>query len=470
MKLCFCISGQLRGDLSTLIHLKRVIDALREVHSVSVVVSTWSEISRKLDGAIGYNQLKRIFTPDVVNLIPDSFFIDNNGQYFWREFSTLYDELNSSDDANIKEKVKIIIPDAVIDIESSKLLDLHHSVPPVEKNIKKMLYKIWRCNEIKKSLEKSSNEKFDIVVRLRPDLFITNDTHLFDINNVKDNHVYIPDVTEKPLLNDMLAYGKSDEMDYYSNFFLTSYKEEWAGIHSELYKYLSYKLKPVRATHLKIDHIDGGVLLNFDKVKKYSPLFKKYACYLDRGIDSIEDINNNILKNTNQHEINSLIRLKSYIYEIKEMWRESLSAYLSADLSSIDQSKYQPAKLSNILNKISFLIDKAEFTNINSIINFLFNSKVLNEMLLSNLVFIHKRINLPFFCNDVNFSNVSYVSCFSKQNLKTHFAYICRDKALEFENIGDINKAAIFMKMAKNYKPDGPLINEKLKIYEKTNS
>jgi hypothetical protein len=259
-------------------------------------------------------------------------------------------------------------------------------------------------------------------------------------------------------------------MDYYSNFFLTSYKEEWKGIHFELYKYLSDRVIPVRATHFKISLIDGGVLLDLNKVKEYSPLFKKYDEYLSRGTDSIKDINYDILNIDNQHEKNSLIKLKSYIYELKGMWRESLSEYLNADLSTIVCGDYQPAKRTNILHKLSFLISKTDFNDVHSLIKYLFDCELLNEVLLSNLVTIHKNLNLPFFCNDSGIDKAPYSNFLIKRNVKENFAYICRDKAFELESIKDIDKAIIFMSLAKNFKPDGPLINEKLKYYEKTNS
>jgi len=81
-------------------------------------------------------------------------------------------------------------------------------------NIRRMWYKINVLNDLKKSYEKISNFKYDIVIRLRPDLYIIDDKINFD---VKENTIYAK--KGEGFFLDEFNYGNSSSMDKYAEIY-----------------------------------------------------------------------------------------------------------------------------------------------------------------------------------------------------------------------------------------------------------
>ena len=99
-------------------------------------------------------------------------------------------------------------------------------------------YKIYQCNEIKKQFELENNFKYDMVIRLRPDMNYTNiDFKTLDYKN----NIYVPYIYGE-ICYDHLAIGSSENIDKYANCFnyLTEiYKENFDfGGEKTLCKYL----------------------------------------------------------------------------------------------------------------------------------------------------------------------------------------------------------------------------------------
>ena len=82
-------------------------------------------------------------------------------------------------------------------------------------NHKRMWYKIYLLNEMKKIHEKINNFKYDIVIRLRPDLYILNE---FNINNILTDVIY--GKNNNGVFLDEINFGSSKIMDMYANLFL----------------------------------------------------------------------------------------------------------------------------------------------------------------------------------------------------------------------------------------------------------
>ena len=83
-----------------------------------------------------------------------------------------------------------------------------------------MFNNIFLANELKKQSELEENFKYDIVIRMRPDILINNNVN---INNLDLNKIYIESIAYKGcsnsnnMTNDLFAISNSDTMDYYSS-------------------------------------------------------------------------------------------------------------------------------------------------------------------------------------------------------------------------------------------------------------
>jgi hypothetical protein len=129
-----------------------------------------------------------------------------------------------------------------------------------------MFKKIYLCNKYKKDYEKKNNFKYDMVIRIRPDLLISSSIPKMNLSN---KTIYLPQLSAfvyKYILNifapytDQIAIGNSMSIDIYSNiykYFLNILKKhkkitpetilhnflknKKLSIHRILYKHIIYK-------------------------------------------------------------------------------------------------------------------------------------------------------------------------------------------------------------------------------------
>lgn len=226
MNICVCISGQVRGDFSALRAIKDALDR----YQTTYVISIWDTVGYKESGAFNYSQLSRIFPDSVARSIPcdlwDNDFVDIS--------SGFYEKLRSTVLPIKKSDIRDIFPESLIDIEED-ILDLEFDENVIDRNSKKMLYKIWRANKIKQKIERKRSEKFDFVMRIRPDLNL--DYRIHDIiNGAKSGSIYA-NYFDRNETGDTFALSSSEIMDIYSSLYLKSENNrsgKWNGIHHEL--------------------------------------------------------------------------------------------------------------------------------------------------------------------------------------------------------------------------------------------
>ena len=92
-------------------------------------------------------------------------------------------------------------------------------------NSDKMFYRIYKCNDLKKQYEQQRGNKYDAVMRLRPDMVFhyTFPYHIIETVVNTHNTVYIPQwylfniVNPAHALYDIMAIGDSTSMDVYSD-------------------------------------------------------------------------------------------------------------------------------------------------------------------------------------------------------------------------------------------------------------
>lgn len=83
----------------------------------------------------------------------------------------------------------------------------------------RQLYCLKTCNNLKKEYEKENNFKYDIVVRMRPDLLLINNTSLEKSAEFWDmkNYLYTTDHDDYYGYNDRFYFSNSENMDFLSN-------------------------------------------------------------------------------------------------------------------------------------------------------------------------------------------------------------------------------------------------------------
>lgn len=83
-------------------------------------------------------------------------------------------------------------------------------------NVLGMFYKIKKCNDLKSEYEAQHNFKYDVVIRVRPDMRFDTRLYTLDFLNLKGNNIYLPKFDYHLGLNDKFAFGSSSTMDMYS--------------------------------------------------------------------------------------------------------------------------------------------------------------------------------------------------------------------------------------------------------------
>lgn len=168
MKTAICFSGHMRSYKKTLSYIKnQLLDPIQPdvfIHTWKDNTTDWSDIIKQ------YNQ-KSIYIEDPIK------FIDN---YPNKHFTSQH----------IKSNLGVIA----------------------------MYYKIYKCNQLKIEQEKINDQKYDCVIRIRPDGILNNK---FNIETNYSNNIYLTTMgPEKTWVDDTFAHSTSENMDLYSNVYL----------------------------------------------------------------------------------------------------------------------------------------------------------------------------------------------------------------------------------------------------------
>lgn len=213
MHRCFCISGQLRNFRPALERLASSITA-----DDSVVISVWRGIGGKIDGALGFPQLERLISSDVLKCIPACLYGVDIRFHLPRLREAITAAIARRGDID-EADLRALFPDAVIEIHEDSHFDefgLHH----LETNQARMLYKIWRANELKRELEEKQGRLFDIVVRMRPDL----EVDVTGLTSVVPGQVQVDWIHPSGgMAGDTLCVGGSREVDVFGNLWVNAY-------------------------------------------------------------------------------------------------------------------------------------------------------------------------------------------------------------------------------------------------------
>jgi len=203
MKVALCISGQMRTYRHCFTHLKKnILDPLNP----DVFIYTWSDagICTKAD-----QEKKRPFVEAPVTYD----FLHN----LYHPKSAVIQEYK---DTYSEEMHGVRIPDILKKMEPNHY---RGAIP--------MFFTMYECNELKRQHEVNGCFRYDLVIRLRPDLLIREEIP----NNVLENPgvLWVSDYLVNPgfQVSDKFAISMSSQMDYYCSLWklLPKYWEDPLG-------------------------------------------------------------------------------------------------------------------------------------------------------------------------------------------------------------------------------------------------
>ena len=251
MRIAFCLSGQLRNEDAYFPSIAKMAAAL----NATVFVSTWRQKGTKLSGAQNIHQLPRIFGPLYTASLPDKLI---SQQGIMKAFPNFEDEVKRKIQKTMgiasEEAIREYFPEAIIDIEDTQTTCLDFITASDDNNSLRMLYKVWRCNELKRQHEKVSGKNFDIVLRMRPDIIPRPIVKEVARNISEDSKNILVTETVRPnYVSDIVGLSNSSTANYYASLFgkaILSPQRRWTNIHPEMY------------THLR----EGGISLQEQKI------------------------------------------------------------------------------------------------------------------------------------------------------------------------------------------------------------
>ena len=234
-----CIFGQLRDDHIHFPSISKLAAALE----AEVFISTWRRRGTKTSGVMNRDQIIRMFGVGTGTALPAPLVGDTR---FSEAIPAFEQTLLAAFGGNevTAEQLHGFFPGAVVDIED-EVMSLDFAAPvPSDRNSLRMLYKIWRCNELKRAAEKRRGGPYDIVVRIRPDV-------LPDLSFESFAPLLAPDAPPTVLihggtptathLTDVMAVATSPVADTVSGLFghaVMHPARKWGFIHGELPTYL----------------------------------------------------------------------------------------------------------------------------------------------------------------------------------------------------------------------------------------
>lgn len=148
-------------------------------------------------------------------------------------------------------------------------------------SVRSMLYKRYKCNELKRSYEKLHNMKYDLVIQSRPDVVLTQ--QLVDQVLLDHSKLYFHNCrsqTPDPEINDFGAIGTSEQIDMWCDLYekvdglFDRIRQEenffkFLNPHKMYVQYLTQENQPYQEmdVHLSIVR-DSGIVLGWDHSRK----------------------------------------------------------------------------------------------------------------------------------------------------------------------------------------------------------
>jgi hypothetical protein len=197
MKVALCISGHIRTFEDIYSGLKQYV---LDEFNPDVFLSTYD--------TMGYRY-------------PNTAVIEEKGQQRSIDYETA--KIDATKIIQVLNPVSIIVdhwPKIIphMFVKAEQILNKKKWSPKPEA-IYSMHYKIFQCNELKKMYENMSGEKYDIVIRTRPDIGYTSSLKLWYENQPKDKLITEQHGLSCGIADDTFAIGPSYLLDEYCQIY-----------------------------------------------------------------------------------------------------------------------------------------------------------------------------------------------------------------------------------------------------------
>ncbi|MFC0407899.1 tetratricopeptide repeat protein [Roseomonas elaeocarpi] len=209
-RVAVCISGQLRGYQEAWPHLKRnVIDPL----GADVFVSTWNMVGATSLGA--YDLVDRVLPRSFLDGLPKSLAHLPEFRSKFPETARLITEDTEVSAAGLAAELgakACDVEDAGGFVEKMQ----HLKVSGSRINPCRMVYKVWRCNNLAQQHSKDEGVPYDLVFRVRPDLLIDGIDLADVLHGTKDRSKIAFSFFKSLLFDDQFAAGSPEAMNQYA--------------------------------------------------------------------------------------------------------------------------------------------------------------------------------------------------------------------------------------------------------------
>ncbi|MCF6272156.1 MAG: hypothetical protein L3J37_03055 [Rhodobacteraceae bacterium] len=245
-RIAVCISGQVRTSHEKLAE----IAAQAEKIGADVFISVWADRGGKtIESGPRHIAVRRMFGGDLSVFLPRGLF------FKLEEICPAWQDILPERPPVTVQELEGVFQGAIVETEPDRPeLDL-----PGDKNSLRMLYKIHRCNLLKRAYEAKNGFRYDRVIRVRPDMLVDFAKLAAPELGPKD---LLVTMRRGESLHDKYWAGSSDTDDLMADLFIHARdhrRSDWKGIHEELTSYIRTQgLNPVPSMCTLSDFADFG--------------------------------------------------------------------------------------------------------------------------------------------------------------------------------------------------------------------
>lgn len=242
--IALCISGQLREPEICLPRLASMADALQ----ADVFISVWDEVGFKLSGGMCRWRLHDVAGLATSDIMP--FSIINRFSEVFHDLPDHFVRLKGGASRIDAGDLRRVFPHAVTDVEDARL-DLSFAFAVPDGNSLRMLYRAWRCNEMKRLAERRRGV-YRTVIRCRPDIAFDR-IEASDLDAIAEEEVLVARIDGADAIHDVFMASRSIQADRISALFgvaVAAVEGQWRNIHHELSDWLGrLRIKPMAFPH-----------------------------------------------------------------------------------------------------------------------------------------------------------------------------------------------------------------------------
>jgi hypothetical protein len=195
-------------------------------------------------------------------------------------------------DTNVLDNNKIIIND-ILSPTDIKYDDINVRIfnEKQNQNTKLGFWRIYECNMQKNIYEQKNNIKFDIVIKIRPDIILYKKIKQIYFDNIEKNTIYsgesdaLSNFVTYYKVTDQFAFGDSNSMNVYCNMY--NHVDLYINIKCKYTEYILYKYL-IDNNILPKQFIYNGIIVRFTNISIIKVIdsffFDKKAIFLPKYV------------------------------------------------------------------------------------------------------------------------------------------------------------------------------------------